>query len=110
MAQPASSPSHRFRTEWIALSVFLLIIGLAFVQALYREHISIEEHEGARLLGQAKVIDENLTRQLQGVNFALKAVRDDLESGSSAPEESDKLKLLSDAMPGVGGLAVLDAS
>lgn len=104
---------RRFRLEWLAAGVILSLVGMFVFGALYRERERNEAQEADRLQVQARVIDDNLIRQLEGVNHALAGVRDGLANGgpeSATAEVSDKLKLLRSAMPGVRTLVLLDAS
>ena len=113
MNNPLPLLTRRFRGEWLALALSLLGVAAIFCQALYRDHQSVEAQEGDRLQVQAKVIDDNLIRQLEGANFALVGVGDDFARSPAGRDEaaaSAKLKLLSDAMPGVGGMAILDVN
>ncbi len=90
----------------------LLLIAAVFAQALYRVRVSTKIQEGDRLQVQARVVDDNLIRQFEGVNHALAGVRDELEQPghrSAAAATSARLRLLRSAMPGVRTMAVLDA-
>lgn len=114
MAVSSSNPgrSRRFALEWLALALALAAFATVLVVALYREHQGTTQREADRLQVQARVVDENLTRQLQGANNALAGMRDQLEQpspGMGAAAISARLKLLSSAMPGIRVLAVLDA-
>jgi hypothetical protein len=97
--------THRlqFRVEWVAATAIVLMVGLACCVALVRDLWNIEAQEGDRLRVQANVVEENLLRQLHAVNRALAAVRYELVRGQlgDAAGSSARLKLLSDAMPGV---------
>lgn len=104
--------SRRLRVEWLALAAILLLLGSILSLALLRARTSIETQESEHLQGQARVVDDTLIRQLEGVNNALKGVRDELEHpvpGGVTVATSGRLKLLSSAMPGVRVLAILDA-
>jgi two-component system, cell cycle sensor histidine kinase and response regulator CckA len=103
---------RRYQFEWLLLGVVLLILGALIGDWLYAEHAQIESLERDRLQVQARVIDENLGRQLEGVNYALASIRDDLlrwngETMSVAP--SNRLTVLSDAMPGVRTLLIANS-
>ena len=60
---------------------------------------------------QARVIDENLGQQLKGITAALENVREKVETlpASHLPQVSERLKALTDAMPGVRTMLVTDA-
>ena len=103
---------RRSRVEWLVAGILLMLLGVVLAVALHRERSHVEAEESDRLQVQARVIDENLTRQLEGVNNALAGVRDELEQSKSVaawPAASARLKLLSDAIPGVRTMAILDA-
>ena len=112
MDHSIATKSRRFRAEWLAASVLLMLFGVVLAAALYRQHHIVEAQEGDRLQVQARVVGENLIRQLEGANNALAGVRDELEhsrSGGLDAATSDRLELLSHAMPGVRTMVVLDA-
>ena len=112
ISRPITAQTQRFRVEWVALGGLLLLLGVVLSAALYRERNVLGAQESDRLQTQARVVDENLIRQLEGANSALIGVREELEhagSGVAEPTLSDRLKLLSDAMPGVRTMVVLDA-
>ncbi len=79
---------------------------------LYNERISAMGRERQRLQAQARVIGQNIERQLAGINAALAGVRYDLVSSDRNTETNAltlNLKVLAGAMPGVRSLIVLDA-
>ena len=68
--------------------------------------------ERDRLHAQARVIGENVGQQLDGINRALASVRDDyiaMPPHQTSTLLSARLKVLSDAIPGVRSMVVLDA-
>ena len=72
-----------------------------------RSRISQEQHQ--RLSTKAKVIDENINRQLEGVANALASVAQDFDELNGSPRWMERrLIALTDAMPGVRTLNVLD--
>ena len=112
MRRPIATQLRRFRIEWLAVGGLLLLLGVVLAAALYRERNLVEARESDRLQVQARVIDENLIRQLEGVSNALTGIRDELEHSERVAVEaanSGRLKLLSDAMPGVRTMAIVDA-
>ena len=97
----------------LALGLALLVVGVIIVYTLYQEHGRIEQRERERLATQAKVIDENLARQLDGVYRALEGIRKDLPlwKGNKGLElASLRLRALADAMPGVRTFLIADAT
>jgi len=111
MSHPITAQARRFRAERLAVGGMLALLGVVLSIVLYRERIVLGAQEGERLQTQAHVVDENLIRQLEGANSALAGVRDELEHAGSTGTDaatSDRLKLLSHAMPGVRTMVVLD--
>ena len=112
MSHPLLTRPRRFRVEWLAAGILLMLLAVVLAAALYRERNRVEAEESDRLQVQARVIDENLMRQLEGVNNALAGVRNELEQSKSVgtwSAASGRLKLLSDAIPGIRTMAILDA-
>ena len=108
----ATHSRRPFRAEWLAVGVLLMLLGLVLAFALHRQYRIVEAQESDRLQVQARVVDENLVRQLEGANNALVAVRDALEQpgrSDAAMVDSGRLKLLSTVMPGVRTLAIVDS-
>lgn len=102
---------HR-RLEWLALGAGLLLVGALLGVSLFDEHEYADARERDRLSVQAQVIAANLGHQLEGVNFALAAMRDDFlaaTSESAGLEVSRRLQVLSDAMPSVRTMIVTDS-
>ena len=103
---------RRYRLEWILLGVVLLILGALVGYWVYAEHDRVESRERDRLQVQARVIEENLGRQLEGVNNALVGASDDLPQWSGAKMSvapSRRLKVLSQVMPGVRTVIIANA-
>lgn len=99
--------------KWLALGIALLILGgLIFVNLqIERERTGMREQE--RLLAQAKVIADNMEFQLTAANHALTSIRNTLaRRGAAAGRDdiSDDLVSLTNAMPGIRTLLVIDAS
>jgi len=104
--------AHRYRNEWILLGIALLCLAAFIGYSLNQERVQIEARERDRLQVQAQVIDENLGRQLEGVNNALVRVRDDIPSWNSktiGQSGSHVLVALRGAMPGVRAMGIFDA-
>jgi diguanylate cyclase (GGDEF)-like protein/PAS domain S-box-containing protein len=115
-ARPAAAKRSTFAphfvVERVALAIALLIVGAIIGYALIKTHRATDTTERDRLHAQARVIDENVGQQLDGINRALASVRDDFIG--MAPHQtstllSSRLKVLSDAIPGVRSMVVLDA-
>lgn len=104
--------SRRFLIEWLFLGAALLALGGFIAYSLFQEHDRIAGEQRDRLASQAKVVDENIGRQLEGAYQALSGVMEDREywgSKSGRQNVSRHLKTLSDAMPGVRTIVITDA-
>lgn len=100
-----------FRLEWLSLCAVLALLAAVLSGALYRERLELDSKEQERLHVQARVVDETLARQLEGVSNALTNVARELTfDGSGAPWAtlSGKLEAFVSAMPGVRTMALLD--
>ena len=106
-----SSLAHHFLVEWLTLVASLVVIGMLIATALFKTHQSVDTAERDRLQVQSRVVDENIGQQLDGMNRALASVRNDFlaapATGASAAL-SLRLKALSDAIPGVRSMVLLD--
>ncbi|MEP7302973.1 MAG: diguanylate cyclase [Caldimonas sp.] len=101
-----------FVAEWLALLAALAIVGALVGYALLKTHRATDTAERDRLQVQARVVDENVGQQLDGINRALASVRDDFLAtppGTVASLLSPRLKVLSDAIPGVRSMVLIDA-
>jgi diguanylate cyclase (GGDEF)-like protein/PAS domain S-box-containing protein len=113
MNRSPDQEKRRFRIEWIALAAMLSIIGAISVWTLSSGRANVIAIEGDRVQNQAHLVGENLLRQLEGANKALVSVRDDLRQLDPAINgmlAADKLRLLTDAMPGVSTMLLLDVN
>ena len=80
--------------------------------ALVKGHQSTDAIERDRLQVQARVVDDNVGQQLDGINRALASVRDEFlgtPAYSVSSLVSMRLKALSDAIPGVRSMVLLDS-
>jgi diguanylate cyclase (GGDEF)-like protein/PAS domain S-box-containing protein len=107
-----AADARSFHAEWLVLIAALLVIGATIAYALIKAHRSADASERDRLQVQARVVDENVGQQLDGINRALASVRDDflgMPTRSASTLVSTRLKALSDAIPGVRSMVLLDA-
>ncbi|MEP7295524.1 MAG: diguanylate cyclase [Burkholderiales bacterium] len=112
MINSIATQPRRFRIEWMVVSAALALLGAVLSAALYRERHLVEARESDRLQVQARVIDDNLVRQLSGVNNALTGLRDELGHAQLIAQEAAtavRLKLLTNAMPDVRTMVIVDA-
>src|SRR4051812_25830054 len=93
----------RYLTEWLALLVGLMTAAALIGYELQRGHAQTAATERDRLAVQARVIDDNLAQQLDGINKALAGIRLEFAQGEGerAGSTSARLKTLTDAIPGV---------
>jgi len=99
------------RPEWVLLTATLLIVAAGVAWTRYLEHNNVEAAERVRLQGQARTVAENLRQQLQAVSNALAGIRDDIAQPGNvkaARAASHNLKFLTEVMPGVRAILVLD--
>ncbi len=89
------------------LALLLLVAAAAY--KLQFDRVQYRAQEQSRLEIQARVIEENMVRQMQGVNSALHGVRYDMFYGDHEYEAAGlqlRLQVLVDAMPGVRAITV----
>lgn len=112
-ALPYRSPASRPLAEWLLLLVSLLLLGVFLAFSLADEHGAIDARERERLGAQARIVHDNLIRQLESVNRALASVRDELPRWQREPagleQASRRLRAFTDIMPGVRTMIVFDA-
>jgi diguanylate cyclase (GGDEF)-like protein/PAS domain S-box-containing protein len=104
--------SRQFTAEWLALLTALVVLGVLIGWSLLRAHEVLDATERDRLRVQARVIDDNVGQQLEGMNRALAIARDDYLATpvySVSTLLSMRMKALSEAIPGVRSMAMLDA-
>lgn len=103
--------ARQFTTEWLVLLVGLAVLGALIGWTLFKAHESVDATERDRLRVQARVVDDNVGQQLDGMYRALASVRDEFLATpvySVSTLLSVRLKALSDAIPGVRSMVLLD--
>lgn len=115
-AEAVNTPARRtdnFFTEWLLLIGGLLLLGGFLAYSLLDERAAIDHRERERLAAQAKVIHDNLGRQLDAINRALLNVREELPQWNAQKDGMtnavQRLKAFADAMTGVRTMTILDA-
>lgn len=102
------------RGLWSSAAVALLVLAATIATGLTYERRRIVDLEFQRLASQTKVIEDNINRQLDGVDSALLSVRRDWDR-LNPPGDSERtllnlrLQALSDSLPGVRTMNVLNA-
>lgn len=104
----------QFAVQWAILAVVLAAsIGLVAYE-LYVERTNATLREQERLLAQARVVDQNLVRQLESTDKVLTRLRDELAGrtagGRFPAADNSRLAALQQAIPGVRTLLALDAA
>ncbi|MCK2088960.1 diguanylate cyclase [Thauera aromatica] len=101
-----------FAMEWILLAGGLFVVASFLAFSLDEERRVTDTREHERLTTQARVIHDNLARQLEGVNRALESVLDDLPlwqgQSSGMAHANRRLRAFTEAMPGVRTLIIMD--
>ncbi|MBC7941186.1 MAG: hypothetical protein H7Z19_15760, partial [Chitinophagaceae bacterium] len=99
------------RRGWAWLALALLGLAATLLWGHLSRQAAAEAEERARLDGQARVVELNLMRQLQGAYAAMRDVRDDLGVGTVPAGYADaRLRMLQRASPGVRKINLLDAA
>ena len=103
-ADPDAGFTRQFAAEWIALLFALAVVGALIGWSLFKAHEAVDATERDRLRVQARVVDDNVGQQLDGMYRALASVRGEFLATpvySVSTLLSMRLKSLSDAIPGV---------
>lgn len=105
--------SHRTGQHWFALIVALALIGSIIAYNLVTMRHRTISLENQRLKTQARVIGQNIERQLEATNLALQGVVADLprlQGPQNLSQANKRLSVLADAMPGVRTIFFTDAA
>lgn len=98
---------------WLTLAVVLLIAGSFIFYTQYTEYRHIKTWEEERLVTQARVVERNLVRQLEGVSRSLEGIRDEIPQWRKKKESwelaSQRLVSMSNAIPGVRTFIITDS-
>jgi diguanylate cyclase (GGDEF)-like protein/PAS domain S-box-containing protein len=109
---PGLAFARPFAAEWIALLFGLALAATLIGWSLFKSYDAVDRTERDRLSVQARVVDENVGQQLASINRALASVREgfaDTPPHSVSTLTSSRLKALSDAIPGIRSMVLLDA-
>jgi len=96
------------------LGTIWLIFGSVIGAMIHTEHSRIDTTERSRLAAQVKVVEQNLAQQLIAANHILGSLRKDLpilqkQQINNSSMVTRRLRVMSEAMPGVRTLLVFDA-
>ncbi|MBI5164873.1 MAG: response regulator [Magnetospirillum sp.] len=106
-------PHSANRIHWLVLGLFLLLV--ASIQSIdsFSSRQAAFSQARTHLLAQARVVDVNLSRQLESTDRTLAAIRDELAARPAerrfAADFNRQLSVLDGAIPGVRTLVVVDA-
>ena len=88
------------------------MLGALLGYSIDLDYSRIDAQERDRLQAQARIVDENMGRQLEGLNRAMAGVRDEFSAlGAKAEKDATSryLKALGNAIPGLRTIGILDA-
>ena len=112
--QPALDETHRrIRREVWTWALTLALLAAALLGWAIASRANLQQRERDRLAGQARAVELNLARNLEGAYAALRFLRDEAlrwPAGQPAAALGVQMQALSNAMPGVQSLQWLDAS
>ncbi|HEY0844677.1 MAG TPA: diguanylate cyclase [Noviherbaspirillum sp.] len=95
--------------HWLILAIALLLIVLSGVFHSYQERHRAQHNEEDRLLAQARAVQENVAHNLQTIESVLVNVQGRVAAGETGKGLGIQLRTLTDAMPAVRTLLVVDA-
>lgn len=95
--------------HWLILGIALLVLGSAGTFQFYQDYCRTEQREQERLLTQSRVVQEILGQDLLSLNQVLLNIRDQVSARSKAPGFDAYLRTLTDAMPGVRNVVIINA-
>lgn len=110
MHQMIAATRRQHRIQWLLVVLLLALLGGALAYLVLNERDRLLQRESKRLLDQARVVDDNIGRQLAGVRAALDSVRNDMAHFATdglQAAASRQLNALSAAMPGVRTMLVV---
>lgn len=110
-ARKSGAKRRSFLAAWLGLGLGLAVYGGLIAQDAWRDRKRIETSEGARLLGNARIVADNLGLKIRSTANAIQSVFDDVPHslGAEDPSLTSKIKSLVLAIPGIGAIAFLDA-
>lgn len=98
----------RDRTEWGLLVGLWLLLGLLLAYNGWQERQLTAQRESDRMANMARLLGDQLDRELHAVNHALLWVRNGVSQGMG-PEDLAQAVTFVEVLPMVRGLSVLDA-
>jgi len=105
--------SSPFIAHWLIFGIAASLFGGFLAWNLYQGYAETGTLERERLSVRARIVDENMVRQLDSINRMLMSFRNDLDRWEKLKDgmyrASRRMKAMADAMPGVRSIAVMDA-
>ena len=106
-------PAETFFSQWVILALSVGLIGVLALFSIVQQRRLIAGNERDRLQAQARVVDKNLGKQLEAANSALQGLLNDMpvfRGAAGLPEANHRMKALSNAMPGIRTMFLVDAT
>ncbi len=103
---------QHLRTQWLMLIIVLVIVATVIGYQRFAEYRTIIKQEEYRLQTQARVIAANVEAQLLATNLALESIIKNMSyfrEHENIKLANRRLQALSDAMPGIRTIFILDA-
>lgn len=104
---------QRVRREAWTWALTLSLLAAALLWWGVASRANLQQRERDRLAGQARAVELNLARNVEGVHAALRFLRDEAARGPAGQQAvtlGSQMQALRDAMPGVQALLWLDAN
>ncbi|MHC1753130.1 ATP-binding protein [Humidesulfovibrio sp.] len=95
--------------QWVILITAVLVTGLGLGLDLHQKRERLQADEQQRLLGQARVVEHILSRNLASLDQVLEALALEWDGRSASRELNSRLQTLEGGMPGVRSIFLLDA-
>jgi PAS domain S-box-containing protein len=101
---------NRFFSHWLILGIALIAIGSLTGLNIFLEYERTQSREQTRLLAQSRVLQENIGQNLIATRDVLVGLRRYLPKGKADKDLITRLQILTDALPGVRTISIIDAS
>jgi PAS domain S-box-containing protein len=99
-----------FFSQWIILCVALMVVGSIIGLNIFLEHKRTLSNEQERLLTSTKILQENIGQNLMATRDVLVDLRKHFSKREADKDLVTRLQTLSDAIPGVRTISIIDAS
>lgn len=95
--------------QWVILITAVLVSGLALGLVLHQKRERLQADEQQRLLGQARVVEHILSRNLSALDQVLEKLAHEWDGRRAGRELNSRLETLEEGMPGVRSIFLLAA-